>query len=152
MTKQIRMVVEDAIKNVGYFDKLLREHWEESAKNKDLMVLKPDYKRYAALSLTGNLLNITVYDGDEIVGYSVNIIGTHLHYSDLVVCNNDVLFLKEEYRKGLTGIRLLDKTEEVAKEGGAKLMLWHAKKGSPLDIILSRRTYPVQDIIYSKQL
>lgn len=132
---------------------LLSAHWDEVAKNKSVMVLKPDRARYKVLDEMGALLCLAVLDPDgDIVGYSVNFVGPHLHYSDLVVCNNDLLFLREDLRAGRIGLQLIDKTEQAATARGARLMLWHAKENTALAKIMPRRGYGVQDIIFSKQL
>lgn len=131
----------------------LREHWDELAKNKRLMVLNPDVDRYAALEQAGLLLAIGAYDeAGEVVGYSVSFIGTNLHYKDLVYAHNDVVFISKPYRKGRLGLQLLRETERRAKERGARMMIWHAKENTPLAAILPRLGYGVQDILLSKEI
>ena len=96
---------------------------------------------------------LAAYDGDEVVGYAVSIIApSHLHYADLCYVSNDALFVKKSHRGGSTGLRLMRETERIAKERGAKLVLWHAKEGTRLDALLTRLGYGVQDIIFSKEL
>lgn len=131
---------------------LLNEHWEEVALNKQLMVLKPDVEKYKILDKMGMLMALCAYVGDTIVGYSVSIITPHLHYSDLLICQNDVIFVSKEYRNTPLGIRLIKKTEECAREKGVHMMLWHAKENSQFSTILYKKGYGVQDIIYSKKL
>jgi hypothetical protein len=92
------------------------------------------------------------FDGDELVGYSINIVSKNLHYSDLVVCQNDILFVSGDYRKGATGLRLMRDTERAASALGAKLMLWHAKPETNLHAVLPRLKYRVQDVVYSRVL
>jgi GNAT superfamily N-acetyltransferase len=117
------------------------------------MVLKPDLDRYAQMEADGALMCLAVVDPDNaIVGYSVNFVGPHLHYADLIVCNNDLLFLREDLRASKVGMRLMRETERAAAERGARLMLWHAKEGTALASILPRMGYGVQDIIFSKEL
>ncbi len=128
------------------------EHWDEVAKNKHIMVLKPDVERYLKLQELGNLFTLMAYVDDKIVGYSCNILHNHLHYSDLKCMSNDVLFIAKEYRNTPLGLRLIKKTEEEAKKMGVQLMLWHAKQESALDKILPRMGCKVQDIVYSKEL
>lgn len=131
----------------------VKDHWDELAKNKDLMVLAPDVERYAAMEQTGMLLAIAAYDeAGEIVGYSVSFIGTNLHYKDLVYAHNDVVFIAKPYRKGRLGIQLLRETERRAKERGARMMIWHAKENTPLAALLPRLGYGVQDILLSKEI
>ena len=131
---------------------LLDAHWEESARNKHLMVLKPDVARYAAMEAAGALLSLVAYIDGEVVGYSVNIITPHLHYSDMICCMNDVLFTAKEHRQSPLGLKLIRDTERAAKARGAQLMLWHAKEDTSLSCILPKMGCKVQEITYSKEL
>lgn len=131
---------------------LLEAHWHESARNKHLMVLKPDMARYQALEAAGSLLSLVAYVDDQIVGYSVNIVTPHLHYADLLCAHNDVLFIAKEHRETPLGLKLIRETERAARARGANLMLWHAKPGTALSAILPRLGSKVQEIIYSKEL
>ncbi|HCE08099.1 MAG TPA: hypothetical protein DEQ40_05770 [Oxalobacteraceae bacterium] len=131
---------------------LQREHWEELATNKQLMVLNPFAERYAQLEAAGILFALVAYDEDRIIGYSVNFLHHNLHYSALLMAQNDLLFVAKAHRTGRTGLRLMQETERVAAEHGAKMMLWHAKPDTPLHKILPRLSYGVQDIIFSKEL
>ena len=121
----IRIVEAPLADRIDRMAELLHAHWDEVAKNKQVMVLKPDRERYAYLDEHGGLLCLWALDADgEIVGYSVNFIGPHIHYADLTVANNDVLFLREDLRPSTLGLRLIRETERAAKARGAQLMLW----------------------------
>jgi hypothetical protein len=128
------------------------EHWEEIAKNKHLMVLAPDVDKYRAIEQAGKLFAVLAYDGDEMVGYSVNILDHNLHYRDLLQAQNDVLFVKPSHRAGRLFMRLREATLRMAAARGARLMLWHAKEQTPLAAILPRLGCKVQDVIYSEEL
>lgn len=134
---------------IGEAWSLLVDHREELTTNKDLMILSPDVETYLRLEDLGRMLSLAAFEGEEIIGYSVNIFGQNLHYSDLMMCQNDVLFVRKDKRRGPTGLRLMRETERLAKERGAEMMLWHAKPGTSLDAILPRLGYKVQDIIYT---
>lgn len=131
---------------------LFREHWEEIARNKQVMVLEPHEPAYRALEDAGNLLILAAFKGEELIGYSVNFVLTHPHYAALTVCQNDLLFIDPKHRQGGAGIRLMRRTEQEGKVRGAQLMLWHAKESTPLADMLPRMGYGVQDIIFSKEL
>ena len=134
--------------------KLLHDHWDEVAKHKDVMVLRPRWEAYQRMQAANQLFSIGAWDDEHgLIGYSVSFISAHMHYGSLVYAQNDVLFVTPEHRKTSVGIKLMRATEAEAKHRGAKLMLWHAKEGSRLDDLLSRMSgYGVQDIIYSKRL
>lgn len=138
-----------------FFDQapeLLIDHREELATDKALMVLKPDFDKYYALDEMRELLVIGAYRGDTLIGYSVNIVTNNLHYAGLRMCQNDVLFLAKDERKGAAGLRLIRKTQELAKLEGAQIMLWHAKPETNLDQLLPRMGGTVQDVIWKVNL
>lgn len=132
---------------------MLSEHWQEVARNKEIMVLSPDWEKYKALENAGALLSLFAYENDQVIGYSVNIIQSHLHYSDLIYVSNDVLFVRQDMRGGTRAGRLLiSESEALAKAKGAKLITWHAKENTALANLLPRIDYAVQEIVFSKGL
>ena len=131
---------------------LFAEHWDEIALNKRVMVLKPDIERYLTLEAAGMLFALAAYHDDELVGYSVNFLINHMHYADLRVAQNDLLFVAKSHRKSRMGLQLIRTTEQHARDRGAQLMLWHAKAGTTLDALLPRLGYGIQDVIHSKEL
>lgn len=131
---------------------LLRQHWHEIATNKDLMSLSPADDVYQSMEDAGVLFILGYFVDGDLVGYSANFVHPHLHYSGLIYCQNDVLYLDPDHRNGGAGIRLMNATEREARSRDARLMLWHAKDGSNMEHLLLRRKYDVQDVIYSKVL
>ncbi len=60
---------------------LLDLHYAELTQDKDLMKLDPDWDKYKFLEDNGKMFTILAYDeGEMLVGYSVNVIDTTLHY------------------------------------------------------------------------
>ena len=116
------------------------------------MKLKPNYQLYEALNSTGWLFIYVAMRDDVCIGYSMNIMMHHLHYADLRIAQNDILFVKKEFRGGRLGLRLLKVTEDHARSEGCKLMLWHAKENTALAELLPKLKYGVQEIMYSKEI
>lgn len=131
---------------------LFAEHWQEIALSKHLMVLKPDSARYMAMEQAGMLLALGLWRGDELVGYSVNFIMQHLHYADLCVASNDLVFVAAQHRNSRAGLMLIRETERHCKERGVQMLTWHAKQDTPLAHLMPRIGYGVQDIIFSREL
>lgn len=131
--------------------KLLEEHREELMTNKDLMILKPNVELYRVLEDSDSLISIVAFDGDKIIGYSISFVSANLHYSDLLLCSNDALFVTKKHR-GNIGLKLMRMTERLAKERGCKMILWNTKPNTPLAEILPKLKYKVQDIVYSKEI
>ena len=128
-------------------DPLFEEHYEEIARNKQIMKLKPNYQLYEALNSTGWLFIYVAMRDDVCIGYSMNIMMHHLHYADLRIAQNDILFVKKEFRGGRLGLRLLKVTEDHARSEGCKLMLWHAKENTALAELLPKLKYGVQEFM-----
>tara|TARA_R100000234_G_C4983803_1_gene172261 strand:+ start:43 stop:552 length:510 start_codon:yes stop_codon:yes gene_type:complete len=147
---EIRLCTYDEFKVLG--DPLFEEHYEEIARNKQVMKLKPNYQLYEALNSTGWLFIYVAMRDDVCIGYSMNIMMHHLHYADLRIAQNDILFVKKEFRGGRLGLRLLKVTEDHARSEGCKLMLWHAKENTALAELLPKLKYGVQEIMYSKEI
>ena len=147
---EIRLCTYDEFKVLG--DPLFEEHYEEIARNKQVMKLKPNYHLYEALNSTGWLFIYVAMQDDVCIGYSMNIMMHHLHYADLRIAQNDILFVKKEFRGGRLGLRLLKATEDHARSEGCKLMLWHAKENTALAKLLPKLKYGVQEIMYSKEI
>ena len=151
-TQKFKIVEQKIMGDIKFFESLFEDHWQEVAKSKKVMVLKPDYDKYRFLEESGIMRTLVAYEDDVVIGYSVNFIQPHLHYSDLISCYNDIVFLSKEKRNSPVGLKLLRATEKAAKEWGADMMLWHVKEGTSIDSILPRLGYGVQDIVYSKTL
>jgi len=147
---EIRLCTLDEFKVLA--NPLFEEHYEEIARNKQVMKLKPNWQLYDQMDATGWLYIYLAMQGDVCIGYSMNIMMYHLHYADLRIAQNDVLFVKKEFRGGRLGLRLLKATEDHAKSEGCKLMLWHAKENTALDKLLPKLKYGVQEIMYSKEI
>ena len=147
---EIRLCTLDEFKVVA--DPLFEEHYDEIARNKQVMKLKPNWPSYHAVDKIGWLFIYLAMQNDVCIGYSMNIMMHHLHYADLKVCQNDVLFVKKEFRGGRLGLRLLKVTEDHARSEGCKLMLWHAKENTALAKLLPKLKYGVQEIMYSKEI
>jgi hypothetical protein len=131
---------------------LIEEHYQEIALNKRLMVLKPNTEVYEGLERENRLIALGAFAGDEMVGYSVNVLVQHLHYADLLVAQNDIVFISKSHRHGHLGVALIQRTEIVVKERGAQMLFWHAKQNTPLESLLPRMGYGVQDIVFSKEV
>ena len=149
MTEIRTSTVSEMLANAG---ELFEEHWDEIALNKQVMVLKPDEDRYRAMEQAGSLMILAAWEGEALVGYSVNFIVNHLHYADLRLCSNDLLFITRSKRAGRLGLKLIRETEKRAAEMGARLMLWHAKQDTALAMMMPKMGYGVQDIIFSKEI
>lgn len=93
------------------------KHWEEiGVFNKEKIPLNPNWELYDILYEQDVLHIVTAEDNKKLVGYYVSIITPYLHYKDTLVAENDVVYLCKEYRKGLTGYKLIKFAVEQLKQ------------------------------------
>lgn len=130
-------------------DELLQLHYTELTHHKHVVKLKPMWHRYGALEEMGLFVVYTARDDARLIGYSAFFVNQHLHYEDLTIGINDVLFLHPEWRKGLTGIRLLKFSELELKKLGVHKVTWHCKDNG-LDVILKRLGYKHEEVVMGK--
>jgi GNAT superfamily N-acetyltransferase len=150
MAYEIREIV--ASEHLPQAKHLLDQHYDELVADKALMVLNPDIPTYQMMERAGMMLSLGLFDGDELVGYSINIISKNLHYADLTMCQNDLLYLQPAHRGAQAGIFLIHATEEAAYGHGANIMLWHAKENTALAHLLPKLGCRVLDVMYAKEL
>jgi GNAT superfamily N-acetyltransferase len=131
---------------------LLKRHWAEVAHYADVP-LAPNWERYAQLEARRALRVWTVRDGGALIGYLAMIVGPHLHY-DLLVANQDVLYVAPEYRRSSLGGDLMTHAETALKAEGVQLIIQHSKANPARTIapFLVRQGYELMDHIYVKRL
>lgn len=131
---------------------LLILHWEEIALNRQTIKLAVDYPRYDALDAAGAFHVVTVRDEGKLIGYHAAIISTHLHYKDDLMAFSDVYFLRKEYRKGRTGIKLFQFVEKALKERGVKKVIINTKKHLDMSRLFEYLGWHETETIYTKVL
>ena len=141
-----------AIEGYELVKDLLPAHFEEVARFKEISVIKPDLPRYAAADFENRFIGLVAHIGTEIVGYSANFLTHNLHYMELSVCQNDVLYVLPAYRKGRVGLSLIRGTVRRAQLRGIRLMAWHSKPDTPLNKLLPRLGYEILDVIWAKRI
>lgn len=133
---------------------LIAAHYEEVVKYRDLMVLNVDVERYLVLEAKGILYCLIGERDGVMVAYSINALMRNMHYADLVFMQNDSVYVDPAERGGRMFFALRKHTRLLAKELGAKLLIWHAKPGSALDKILAHRSSgcEVLDVMHAERL
>lgn len=131
---------------------LLKDHYTELTLNKEFITLNPDWDRYFELELKNKFHCFTARNYGELVGYSAFFVDTNIHYRDLLVAANDVLFLRHDLRLGTTGIKLLKFSEQQLKLLNVNKITWHVKFAKDFRPILHRMGYADEDVIVGKLL
>lgn len=135
---------------IAEVEPLLKLHYSELTLNREVVKLAPDWNKYVELEHAGAFHVFTARDGSKLIGYSAFFLSHHLHYKDLVVASNDVLYLDPGARNGMTGIRLIKNSEAGMKAIGAAKITWHAKYCNDLQQILMRLGYTNEEAIMGK--
>jgi hypothetical protein len=128
---------------------LLDSHYEEIAQFKQVQRLDPDWEAYYRLEQAGKLWVMTVRADGRMVGYIVMLLTTDMHYRQLLRATEDIHFILPEYRKGLTGYRLLVRMKQAMAEKGAHTITLRTKANSDHGVLFERLGGVLHDLVYT---
>ena len=131
---------------------LIEMHWDEIALNQEKIKLNPDWDAYHNLELQDKLKIFTAREDGLLVGYFVVIVTPNIHYKDHLFASNDIIYLHPDYRKGMTGVKLIKFAEKCLSEDGVSVMTINTKIHKPFDLILERLGFKCIERVYSKYL
>jgi hypothetical protein len=131
---------------------LLKQHWEEVAPHRDIQVLDPDWAVYETLERFGRLWVLSARDRGRLVGYIVMTLSQNMHYRKLKMATDDIHFLHPDYRRGLTGYRMLVLAEKAMAELGVGKCVFRTKFLLDHGKLFERRKFVKEDIIWTKML
>lgn len=86
---------------------LQKEHWAERSEIAEIAELKTNTHMFQILEAADSLHIVTARDGLNLVGYFVSVISPHPYSTDLIMAENNAIFLSKKYRKGFTGYKLI---------------------------------------------
>jgi GNAT superfamily N-acetyltransferase len=109
---------ENNLKNDPRFYILVVEYEKEKA-NLELGAARWDIKAYEKLHEEGKYFAVGAYDEDKLIGFGGVLVSVLPHYNKLVA-TIETIFLKEEYRKGRTGVKMVQELENLASQAGAQ--------------------------------
>lgn len=130
---------------------ILPEHYDELCVTKDFPLM-PDYEAYGRLCIAGMLKCITCRIDGALVGYAIFIVQPHLHYKSCKTAFEDIYFLKKEFRKGRTGIRLFKHAESILKRDGVARIIMHTKIHMDNSRLFEYLGYKLTDKLFTKIL
>lgn len=137
---------------IGEIAKLLPQHYEEIAVNKDRIPLDPDYDAYKAMAYAGQLHMVTCRLDGEVVGYIVGFVRPHYHYKSTLHCYTDVYWLHPDHRRGGMGIKLFQHYEETLKKRGVVRMYCSCKTFLDLTPLMERLGWTHIEHTFAKML
>jgi GNAT superfamily N-acetyltransferase len=127
---------------------LFNLHFEEVGTGAKLSI---DTEPFYDCEARNEFLAVAVYDGERLVGYSINTLTQHLFYDELW-CNHVAMFVHPTYRRLNVCRRLMQMVEQLATKEGCTRITMHAKPNTAMDQILIRSTYSIHETIYSMEL
>ena len=131
---------------------LLKIHWEEIALNQDAIKLNPCIEKYEECEKSGYLKIFTARDADKLVGYFALIVQPSLHYQDHIFATTDVIFLHPDYRKGRSGMKLIQFGLECLAQDSVSMVFINTKIHRPFDPLLKSLGFSHIENVYAKRL
>jgi len=128
---------------------IIPEHYEELSVTKQYDV-EPDWAKYHSLAEAGVLKVFTCRKEQELIGYIVFFVSPHMHYMSCLTAFEDVYYLRKQYRKGRTGIKLFQKAEQYLKELGVNRILYSTKLHLDNSKLFEYLGYTFFEKLYSK--
>lgn len=121
--------------NIESFKKFRKEmspkdHWIDAGNFQDYDV-NPDWDTYDKLEDLGNLITFVARKNGEMVGYAVFLLSPYLHCKEMMFAENDLLFVKREYRKTGIAKQLLLKAIAHFKYEGVHSISFHILANNP---------------------
>lgn len=131
---------------------LLEAHYYEIGMYQDKIEYDPDIERYEDMDDAGFLHIVTARDDGKLIGYYVSLLMPHLHYKGTLYAYNDIVYIDQKYRGGITAARLFKFVEKELKELGVDVMTMHMKTYAPFDSFLERQGWDYAERIHMKYI
>ncbi len=149
---EIVFAQEDYSDILDEYEDILEEHYPNLDWSEGKIKHEVDVDKYILVAKAGNLGIFTARKGGRLVGYCSVVADTHLHHKSLVFASTDSFYLKEESRKGRTGIRFLNFVKDKLKELGVDVFTVQSREKHKTDRLLKRLGYTEVETVYAKIL
>lgn len=131
---------------------ILKAHAEELSPHKGKYRLYPPMDILFFLEKNKSLFTMTARDEGSLVGYCSFIKSKSLHYAGVINFEVDAFFLLKEYRKGLTGYKLLKEAHEMCKREGATHIIQKCKVSADLSKLFERMGFTKIEYTFMKEV
>lgn len=112
----------------------------------------PNFDTYCNLYSAEILYILSVRNGDSIVGYATLLIVDLMQHMGVKCCFVDSIFIRKEYRKGLTGYKFIKFVRDFGRKKGAKRIEWGITMRNDFGRILERMGYALESKRYGGDL
>ena len=143
--------VSNAVNCIQGLKHLLDLHYEEISLIKEFP-LKPQWDIYEKMDEAGKVKVILCKEEDEIIGYIVFFISNHLHYADCLIAQEDIYFLKKEYRTGRVGLKMFKFAEEYLKSINVDMVKYSTKVHADKSSLFEYLEYKNTEKVFTKML
>lgn len=131
--------------------KMFDAHYQELSVTKNAK-LNPDYNIYMKMDEHNMLEVVLCKNDDEIIGYIVFFISPNLHYKDCLLATEDIYYLKPEYRKGTTGIKMFKFAEKYLKSINVNMIKYGTKTHLDNSKLFEYLGYNFIEKIFTKEI
>lgn len=132
---------------------LLCGHWSEVGSCPQVHPLDVDTELYAAIEHAGALHITTAREaGTKLVGYAIYFVQRYPHVQQLCMAQSDALYLHPDYRKGFTGLRLLQAAERALAGRGVRNIMQTCTAKKDFGVLLRRMGYINTETVYRKEM
>jgi hypothetical protein len=132
---------------------LLAEHNIEVGSYTESLELDPKWGIYEELDALGYLTIFTMRDEGELIGYNIFRVDTHIHYQQDLWADNDVLYIKPEYRHAETTIEFLEFCEDALRDSYyVKVITYQMPVSQPFSTLMSNLKMDNAEQFYTKYI
>ena len=126
--------------------------YDEIAQNKDDIPAGFNTEFYKHLESRNRFKIYTIRDNDKLIGFSFWILFYHPHFKTSLTATSDLIFVLQEYRKGLFGYKFLKNSLNQIKKHNPQRILIGVKPNNDFGKILERLGASHFETVYSFKL
>ena len=130
---------------------MLEQHFIEVSPFNGIEKFDPEVKYYDELEESGTLKLFTVYADDKLVGYNAYSLFRHPHVN-VLFASQDVIYIKPEFRKHGLGSKLIEFSDIMLKQYGAKYVINTVNSVHDYSSVFEKHGYKKLDLNFIKGL
>lgn len=134
----------------GELEEIIPLHYEEIARDRDVIKLDPDWEAYHQSERAGQLHMMVARCEGRMIGYHICFVRPHLHYRKSLSAITDIFYILPMHRAGRVGIELFKESEKVLKARGVQKIFLGCKIAMDLTPIFLRLGYNRIEYVFAK--
>jgi len=117
---------------------LFKLHANEASEHLDKIPLDPNFEQYFKLEELNKIEVHTARDDGKLIGYSLWLLGRHIHYKKSLTATSTLIYLLPQYRNGTTGFTFIRWTIEEIKKRKPQRILMSVKPSNDFGRLVER--------------